>query len=353
MSASCTLDVYSAREIAAAAGVEEQHVAAILGEVRFVGHVEAVRLARRCVRDAAPTGVRGEVVPAPLFALASGRTAAPRRANGLPFALSGTIHGALAAAALAIAAIGHTTNAASVEESKQAPQELRLVFLTTPGPGGGGGGGGLRQKAPAPRALRKGTRTISSPLPVREPPPSVAPPEPPKPTEPPPLEAEPLPKVTAPLVTAPADNRDRVGVLEEARAEQASRGTGEGGGVGTGRGTGLGTGDGTGVGDGSGGGTGGGPYRPGSGVVAPRLLREVKAEYTDEARRRGIRGNTLLEIVVRRDGTVGDVRILKALGGGLDERAIAAVRQWRFAPATRHGSPVDVLVEVTVEFMLR
>jgi TonB family protein len=82
-------------------------------------------------------------------------------------------------------------------------------------------------------------------------------------------------------------------------------------------------------------------------------LREVKADYTDEARRRGVRGESLLEIVVRRDGTVGDVRVLKALGAGLDERAIAAVRQWRFAPATRHGAPVDVVVEVAVEFMLR
>ena len=88
-------------------------------------------------------------------------------------------------------------------------------------------------------------------------------------------------------------------------------------------------------------------------LIPPKLLREVKADYTDEARRRGLRGDTLLEIVVRRDGSVGDVRILKSLGGGLDERAIAAVRQWKFAPATRHGAPVDVVVEVAVEFMLR
>jgi protein TonB len=350
MSANCTLDVYSAREIAAAAGVAEERVAAVLGSSRFVARGEAVRLARMVARETGETDPRGAETP--LFALSSGRQSSPRRVSGLPLALSGTLHCALAAAALVLAMVGQTTTAASVEKS-QRPEEVRLVFLTTPGPGGGGGGGGMQQKTPAPRALRKGTRTLSSPLPVREPPPSVPDPEPPKPLEPPPLEAEPLPKVNAPLIVAPADNRNRAGVLDEARADQASRGAGEGGGVGTGRGTGLGAGDGSGVGDGSGGGTGGGPYRPGSGVVPPRLLREVKADYTDEARRRGVRGESLLEIVVRRDGTVGDVRVLKALGAGLDERAIAAVRQWRFAPATRQGTPVDVLVEVAVEFMLR
>ena len=85
----------------------------------------------------------------------------------------------------------------------------------------------------------------------------------------------------------------------------------------------------------------------------PRLLREVKADYTEQARRAGITGDVVLEIVVRRDGSVGDVRVLKGLGGGLNDRAVQAVRQWRFAPATRLGSPVDVVVEVAVEFKLR
>jgi protein TonB len=79
----------------------------------------------------------------------------------------------------------------------------------------------------------------------------------------------------------------------------------------------------------------------------------VRADYTDEARRANITGEVVLEIVVRRDGTVGDVRILQRLGAGLDQRAIAAVRQWRFAPARLKGSPVDVIVEVAVEFKLR
>jgi len=142
-------------------------------------------------------------------------------------------------------------------------------------------------------------------------------------------------------------------VTQQVRTDTSSLGAGVGGGTGTGRGTGDGEGVGTGIGPGAGGGTGGGPYRAGSGVEPPRLLREVKAQYTDEARRRGITGNVLLEIVITRDGTVGDVSIRRGLGAGLDQRAIDAVRQWSFAPARRLGAPVDVIVEVAVEFMLR
>jgi TonB family protein len=79
----------------------------------------------------------------------------------------------------------------------------------------------------------------------------------------------------------------------------------------------------------------------------------VKADYTEDARRRGLAGEVVMEIVVTRNGTVGDVRVLRRLGGGLDERAMQAVRQWRFAPASRQGIAVDVLVEVSVEFRLR
>jgi TonB family protein len=98
---------------------------------------------------------------------------------------------------------------------------------------------------------------------------------------------------------------------------------------------------------------GGGPFRPGSGVTPPRILREVKPDYTEEARRRGLSGEVVLEVIVQRDGRVGSVRVMQGIGGGLDQRAIEAVRQWRFAPGERRGVPVDVVVEVAVEFRLR
>jgi TonB family protein len=162
-----------------------------------------------------------------------------------------------------------------------------------------------------------------------------------------------VPPIVAPVLTSASDREDRAGVLEKSDSQAESRGSGIGGGVGNGQGTGIGEGDGPGLGPGSGGGTGGGPYRPGSGIEPPSLLREVKPQYTEEARRRNVTGEVLLEIVVRFDGTVGDARVLQGLGYGLDQRAVDAVRQWRFAPAKRLGKPVDVMVEVAVEFRLR
>jgi periplasmic protein TonB len=132
-----------------------------------------------------------------------------------------------------------------------------------------------------------------------------------------------------------------------------SQGPGAGAGAGSGQGTGIGEGSGSGIGPGSGGGTGGGPYRAGSGITAPGLVREVKPDYTEEARRRGVEGDVILEIIVRSNGSVGEVKVLQGLGAGLDQRAADAVRQWRFSPARRFGTPVDVIVEVAVEFKLR
>ena len=70
------------------------------------------------------------------------------------------------------------------------------------------------------------------------------------------------------------------------------------------------------MGPGSGGGTGGGPYRPGSGIDPPSIVREVKPDYTEDGRRRNLEGDVVLEIVVRSDGTVGNVKVLQGLGGG-------------------------------------
>jgi TonB family protein len=172
------------------------------------------------------------------------------------------------------------------------------------------------------------------------------------------MKAEPLPPVVAPVVTVAADPRDRAGIPWIAAKpapplETDSHGPGTGGGTGTGQGTGLGEGEGAGIGPGSGGGTGGGPYRPGSGITAPSILREVKPDYTEEGRRRNLEGDVVLEIVVRSDGSVGSVKLLQGLGAGLDQRATEAVRQWRFSPAKRYGTPVDVIVEVAMEFKLR
>jgi periplasmic protein TonB len=352
-------EVFSARELARAAGVPVariRHLTA-LGHLRtvdgeFIAEDEAIRIVRwlkaGTAAGAATDGLPAPVVDRPLFASSTGA----RRYPGLPLAVSSTVHGLLILAAVFLSATGLGTAELDYLVLERDHESIQLVFLALPGPGGGGGGGGLRQPAPPPRAERAGQARLSSPLPAREPPPPAEPP-PPRPEEPPPLAHEPLPPIIAPIATAPSDTRDRAGVLEETRSDEESRGPGDGGGAGTGHGTGLGEGEGPGVGPGYGGGTGGGPYRPGSGIEPPQLLREVKPVYTEEARQRRIEGDVLLEIVVRRDGSVGDVRVRRSLGAGLEQRAIEAVRQWRFSPARRLGSPVDVMVEVAVEFKLR
>jgi len=345
-------DLYSPAEIARAAGVAEIDVRAALGGARqLVPHAEAVRIGRRLAQRHAVGPLSAG--PSPLFATFAGDTPS-RPAAGVPFAVSSTLHASVLAFAIFLAAFNQAPRAASLPPADRPGDPMRLVFMAIPGPGGGGGGGGLFQKAPAPTALREGRSRIRSPLPERRAPAPLEPVAvPPEPAPAPPLKAEPLPAVIAPIVVAPADARSRAGVLEQTTADADSRGSGSGGGAGAGAGTGLGAGSGSGVGAGSGGGTGGGPYRAGSGIDAPRLLREVKADYTEDARQHGVSGDVVLEIVVRRDGSVGDVTVLRGLAGGLNDRAVQAVRQWRFAPARRQGAAVDVIVEVAVEFKLR
>jgi len=338
---------YSSREIAEAAGVPETEVLAALGGAGgYVPHEDAVRIGRVL----GGSSHRAAGAPAAIFSIFAGGHDSMRTA-GVPLALSSTFHACIFVAAVFLATLGFAPAGATAALAR--PEPMRLVFVALPGPGGGGGGGGALQKAPPPKAEREGRRAMSSPLPAREPPKPVEPaPKPPEP-KPEPLKSQPLPMVVAPLIAVPADSRSRAGVLDQTPAESESRGSGTGGGAGAGAGTGIGEGRGAGVGPGSGGGTGGGVYRPGSGIEPPTLVREVKPDYTEEARVRRLAGEVILEIVVRRDGSVGDLKIVKGLGGGLNERAIQAVRQWRFSPARRQGAPVDVIVEVSVEFRLR
>jgi protein TonB len=96
-------------------------------------------------------------------------------------------------------------------------------------------------------------------------------------------------------------------------------------------------------------------FRPGAGITLPRPLREVKPQYTAEAMRAKIQGEVWLEAVVLPDGTVGRVEILRSLDSvfGLDQEAIKAARQWRFAPGMRMGEAVPVLVTISMTFTLR
>ena len=131
-----------------------------------------------------------------------------------------------------------------------------------------------------------------------------------------------------------------------------SNGTGTGGGMGSGSGGGVGSGTGNGYGPGQGGGTGGGLYHVGGGVGAPQLIYSVDPEFSDEARRAKYQGVCLVQIVVDAQGNVQRAKVLRALGMGLDEKAIEAVKQYRFKPAMLQGKPVPVEVNVEVNFRI-
>jgi protein TonB len=72
----------------------------------------------------------------------------------------------------------------------------------------------------------------------------------------------------------------------------------------------------------------------------PRVIREVKPQYTAEAMRAKVQGTVLLECVVLADGSVGNVEVVKSLDGtfGLDQEAVKAAKQWRFQPGRRSMS---------------
>lgn len=359
---SAAAEIFTIRDVARVAHVPVRAVRELVesGQVAaldrtYLGAKQAVRCVR-LLRGQPVSAGRREIFAPPL-------PGAHNPGGGL--LASSAAHAAMLVALI----IATTLGVSSTEQEPQRVTPTRLVFVATPGPGGGGGGGGLRQPIPPAKAEMKSKSTFRSPVPPPKPltarkpdpePKRVVPlpavPQPtPRPVDPPPPAPRPAvtPQVVAPVVMASSDARDRAGVPAETAAETESQGTGSGGGAGAGQGSGLGEGSGAGIGPGSGGGTGGGPYRPGSGITAPSVVREVKPEYTEDARRRGIEGDVVMEIVVRSDGSVGDVKVLQGLDGGLDRRAIDAVRQWRFSPAKRFGAPVDVMVEVAVEFKLR
>jgi periplasmic protein TonB len=131
-----------------------------------------------------------------------------------------------------------------------------------------------------------------------------------------------------------------------------SNGTGSGGGIGSGSGGGVGMGTGPGVGPGWGGGIGGGFYRVGGGVSAPRVIYAPDPEFSEDARKAKFQGTVVLWVIVGPDGRTHDVRVRRTLGMGLDEKAIEAVRTWKFEPGRKDGIAVAVEVNIEVNFRM-
>jgi TonB family protein len=131
-----------------------------------------------------------------------------------------------------------------------------------------------------------------------------------------------------------------------------SNGTGSGGGIGNGRGTGVGFGTGAGFGPGEGGGFGNDIFRVGGGVTAPREIYAPDPEYSEQARKAKYQGTVLLWVVIGADGRIHDVHVQRSVGMGLDEKAVDAVRNWRFEPARKDGRAVAVQINIEVNFRL-
>jgi TonB family protein len=92
--------------------------------------------------------------------------------------------------------------------------------------------------------------------------------------------------------------------------------------------------------------------RVGGGVSQPSLALKFDPEYTEEARLAKYNGTVTMKIVVGPDGRAHDFVISRLLGFGLDEKAMEAVKSWRFKPGLRNGEPVNVRATVEVNFRL-
>lgn len=212
------------------------------------------------------------------------------------------------------------------------------IPITAPGKdaAGGGGGGGAHDLIEASKGhLPKfADRQITPPQIVRNDAPKL------------PVEAT----IVMPQVTLPDANMPNVGVPQSPQVSLASQGPGSNSGFGVGSHGGIGSGDGAGVGPGYGGDYGGGVMHPGAGVVPPVVIYSVEPEFSDEARRAKYQGVCVVSLIVDEHGNPTHLSIERSLGMGLDEKAIEAVLQYRWKPATYHGHPVAVQMGVIVNF---
>jgi periplasmic protein TonB len=220
-----------------------------------------------------------------------------------------------------------------------APDDLPALQPSKTQSGGGGGGGDRDKLQASPGRLPKQSMQPLAPpaAVVRNPKPK--------------LEVDPA-ILVPPEVKLQQSNAPDLGDPMSHLPSIASNGTGSSGGIGSGSDGGVGSGDGAGYGPGRGGGTGGGIFHVGGGVSAPKKIYDPDPEYSEEARKAKFQGVCILYVVVGPDGKPRDIRVSRTLGLGLDEKAIEAVKTWRFEPATKDGKPVAVAINIEVDFRL-
>ncbi len=213
---------------------------------------------------------------------------------------------------------------------------------TAPKPLAGGGGGGERAKLPE----LKGHLPKTAPQ-------QFAPPTVEIRNEKPKLAVEPT-IVAPPNVKLPDVQMPNLGNPMSARiGGPATNGTGSGGGIGSGSNNGVGSGTGPGHGPGEGGGYGGGVYRLGDiGVTPPKAKYTPEPDFSEEARKAKFQGTVTLSAIIGPDGRPRNLRVVRSLGMGLDEKALEKVRTWLFEPGKRNGQPVSVAMTLEVDFRL-
>jgi protein TonB len=250
--------------------------------------------------------------------------------------------------ALALIIIGTIIGQHAVKEIVKPKETVELIApsdMPTLEPSktvsGGGGGGGDRDKIQASqgRLPRQSMQQLAPPVVVVR-------------NEHPLLPVEPTVVIPPQVHIAQPDLPNLGDPLSHMPASVPSNGTGSGSGIGSGNGGGVGSGEGPGFGPGHGGGTGGGAFRVGGGVSAPKAIYSPDPEYSEEARKAKFQGTCVLWLVVGPDGRPRDIRVQRTLGLGLDEKAIEAVKTWRFDPALKDGKPVAVQINVEVSFRL-
>ena len=220
------------------------------------------------------------------------------------------------------------------------PSQLTLNLPPKPDKSGGGGGGGRREPIPA----SKGKLPRPSDKQLTPPTPKIVNLDPVLAVEPTVI----VPQLNSFPDINIANYGDPLGI-----PGPPSSGPGTGGGIGTGTGGGVGSGKGGGVGPGEGGGIGGGVFRVGGGVSAPSIVYRVEPTYSEEARKAKYQGVVVLSAIVRKDGTIEILKVVRGLGLGLDENAIQALKQWKFRPGMKNGVAVDVALNIEVNFSLR
>lgn len=97
---------------------------------------------------------------------------------------------------------------------------------------------------------------------------------------------------------------------------------------------------------------GGGVFRVGGGVSAPKAIYAPDPKYSDKARKGKYQGVCVLSLIVTPEGTPRNIKIARAIGRGLDEKAIEAVSKWKFEPAMKDGKPVAVAINIEITFRL-